>query len=281
MAETPIDTGAFKTFEHDGWEKVAVPYRDAFASLTRQSIPAMLEAAEIEHGVRTLDIACGPGEGTAAAAELGARVVGVDFAASMVEQAKSLHPELEFRHGDAEALPFDAGSFDAVIINFGMLHFADPDRAIAEAYRVLVTGGRLAFTVWAPPERAEGFAIVLRAIEAHGNMDVPLPPGPPFFRFAERVESERTLVDAGFRGVRMRELPLLWKLPNSDALFEAFWEGGVRTRGLLKGQTPEALEAIRASIREAVTARMAAASADPNAPIELPMPAVMTWSVRG
>jgi SAM-dependent methyltransferase len=274
------DTAAFKTFEREGWEHVARPYQDAFVPLTRQSIPALLDAAEVELGVKTLDVACGPGEVAAAAAEHGARVIGVDFAASMVEQAARLHPTIEFRAGDAEALPFEPESFEAVVINFGMLHFADPDRAIAEAHRVLIKGGRLAFTVWAPPERAVGFAIVNRAVERHGRLDVPLPEGPPFFRFADRVECERTMIEAGFRGVRLRELPLLWRLPSPEALFDAFWEGGVRTRGLLMAQSEPALAAIRTGIRDGVLAHMAA-EGKAGEPIELPMPAVMTWGVKG
>src|SRR5262245_62105342 len=277
----PLDPAAFKTFEREGWEHVARPYHDAFVPLTRQSIPALLDAAEVEHGVRVLDVASGPGEVAAAAAERGAKVIGVDFAASMVEQASRLHPTIEFRAGDAEALPFDPETFEAVVINFGMLHFADPARAIAEANRVLVPGGRLAFTVWAPPERAAGFAIVQNAIERHGRLDVPLPEGPPFFRFADRVECERTLVQSGFRGVRMHELPLVWKLSRPEALFDAFWEGGVRTRGLLLAQAPEALTAIRAGIRDAVLAHMTeAVRSDPAGEAELPMPAVMTWAVK-
>ncbi|MBI3540157.1 MAG: methyltransferase domain-containing protein, partial [Candidatus Eisenbacteria bacterium] len=260
-----------------------LPYHDAFAPLTRQSIAALLDAAEVEHGVKTLDVACGPGDVAAGAAERGAKVAGIDFAPAMVDQASRLHPGIEFRAGDAEALPFEPGSFEAVVINFGVLHFADPDRAIAEAHRVLEKGGRLAFTVWAPPERAPGFAIVLNAIERHGRMDVGLPEGPPFFRFADRVECERTLIGVGFRGVRMHELPLLWRLPGADALFDAFWEGGVRTRGLLRAQTPGALAAIRIAIREGVAAHLAAhgATASNGGDIELPMPAVMTWGVKG
>jgi len=63
---------------------------------------------------------------------------------------------------------------------------------------VLHPGGRIAFTVWATPDKAVGFAMVLMAIEEHGATDVSLPPGPPFFRFSDREESRRVLLDAGF-----------------------------------------------------------------------------------
>jgi hypothetical protein len=99
---------------------------------------------------------------------------------------------------------------------------------------------------------------------------VPLPEGPPFFRFADPAESRRALAAAGFSDVAVRELPLRWRLPSGDALFEAFWEGGVRTRGLLRAQSPDALDAIHQAIRSAVEAHASGGA------IELPMPAVMS-----
>lgn len=85
-----------------------------------------------------LDVACGPGYAAGQAAARGATVIGIDFARAMVTEAHHNFPRVEFRQGDAHALPFDAGSFDAVICNFGVLHFAEPNTALAEAYRVLV-----------------------------------------------------------------------------------------------------------------------------------------------
>lgn len=268
------ETDAFKVFEHEGWERVAGPYRDAFSSLTVQSIGPLLDAVAAGPGVRLLDVACGPGDGAAAAAARGARATGVDFAAAMVEQASRRHPGVGFRTGDAEALPFDDGIFDGVVINFGMLHFARPDQAAVEAHRVLRSGGRFAFTVWAPPEKCEGFAIVLGAIAAHGRTDVPLPEGPPFFRFADHDECRRVLAASGFADTAVRELPMRWRLPAPGSLLDAFLEGGVRTRGLLRAQTPAALAAIQEAARSEA-ARYARGDG-----VEFAMPAVLAVGVK-
>ncbi|HYS57611.1 MAG TPA: class I SAM-dependent methyltransferase, partial [Burkholderiales bacterium] len=178
MAALAPDPAAFRALEHAGWQGAARRYDDAFGSLTRQAVDPLLDSAEVRSGARTLDVASGPGYAAAGAAARGARVAALDFSSAMVELARSQNPETEFREGDAEALPFPEGSFDAVVMNFGMLHLAQPERAVTEAFRVLRAGGRFAFTVWAKPEEAVGFGIVLDAIRKHGNPDVPLPPGP-------------------------------------------------------------------------------------------------------
>ena len=113
----------------------------------------------------------------AAAAQRGASVVAVDFSEAMLAEARRHHPAIDFRTGDAEALPFPEASFDAVVMSFGLLHLARPDQALAEAHRVLRPGGRLAFTVWDRPEEAVAFGIVLGAVQRHGRMDVPLAAG--------------------------------------------------------------------------------------------------------
>src|SRR5256885_1118907 len=98
-------------------------------------------------------------------------------------------------------------------------------RPYDDAFRVLRAGGRFAFTVWAKPEEAVGFGIILDAIRKHGNPDVPLPPGPPFFRFSDASECDKVLKIAGFRNVDVRKVPQVWRFSASGLLFEAFRSG--------------------------------------------------------
>jgi SAM-dependent methyltransferase len=260
---------SFHDFEQAGWERAAEFYGDAFGSLTAQTAPALLEAVGAARGARLLDVASGPGFIAGAAASLGSDVVGLDFAPAMIAEARRRWPALTFREGDAESLPFDAGSFDAAVMNFGLLHLARPDAALAEAHRVLRPGGRYAFTVWAAPERAVAFGLALRAIEEVGNPNVPLPEGPPFFRFSDAAETGRTLESIGFKDVDVRELPLVWRLRSADEVFEALSRGGVRTAAVLRAQTPAALEAIRAAVRRGVESYAVEGG------FAVPMPAVM------
>src|SRR6185437_15992454 len=119
-----LDPAAFRDFEHAGWTSNVSEYEAAFARITRQAVGPLLDAVHLRRGARLLDVATGPGYVAAAAAERGAKAVGIDF-----------------QEGDAEAIGFPDGGFDAVVINFGMLHLARPERAIAEAARVLKPGG--------------------------------------------------------------------------------------------------------------------------------------------
>lgn len=269
-----LDPKAFHDFEHAGWQQIPKKYHEAFADLTTQAIGPLLDSVGAGSGVRLLDVASGPGYVAAAAAERGAEVVAVDFSAAMVKEARTRFPGVEFQEGDAEELPFPSASFDAVVINFGMLHLARPDQALAEAWRALRRGGKLAFTVWAKPEEAIGFAIVLRAIQTHGDMNVPLPPGPPFFRFSETEECVKALHAAGFDSPQVSVISQTWRVPSGDVLFEYMLRSTVRTAGLLRGQKPEALENIRKTIRRE------AESFKKKNTVELPMPAVLATAVK-
>src|SRR4029453_14200012 len=100
-----LDSEKFRAFEHAGWESIPDQYHQAFGNLTNQTIRALLAPAGGKKGVKFLDIRSGPGYGAAAAAKRGATVLGVDFSRSMIEQARRLHPEIDFREGGAEQLP--------------------------------------------------------------------------------------------------------------------------------------------------------------------------------
>ena len=267
---TPIDPAAFRKFEHTGWQEIASRYHDGFAAVTTQSISALLDAAQVKQGTRLLDVACGPGYAAAAAAARGASVLGVDFSSEMVEEARGRYPGIEFQEGDAEQLSVSDSSFDAAVLNFGMLHLGRPEQAVREAYRVLRPGGRMAFTVWDTPDKAMGFQIVLSAIQKYGDLNVPIPPGPPFFRFSDPEESKRVLSAAGFSQIAVTYVPQTWRLPSPDALFEVMYNGSVRNAALIRAQKPDVIEAIRREMHSAVL----------KYGNELAMPAVLTSGQR-
>ena len=260
----------FLEFEHRAWQSVVKLYEDNFGALTTQCIEPLLDAIGVRRGDAMLDIATGPGYIAAAAARRGATATGLDFSAAMITQASSRHPGIAFREGDAGNLPFPDASFDVAVIGFGILHFPDPDRALREAHRVLRNGGRFGLSVWAGPDKAAGFGIVMRAVEQHGSTAVDLPPGPPFFRFSDAEECRKAIIAAGFARVDISEVAQSWCFPSASSFFDGISASTVRTAALLRAQTPERLARIRAAVEsEANRYRVGGAG------IELPMPALV------
>jgi SAM-dependent methyltransferase len=269
-----MDPLKFRNFEHAGWQNIPTQYHDAFGPLTTQAIGPLLDAAGVTSDVKLLDIASGPGYVAAEAAKRGALVLGVDFSAAMVAQAERLHPGIDFREGDAEALPVGSGLFDAAVMNFGILHLSRPEQALMEACRVIRSGGRFAFTVWAKPEQAIGFGIVLRAVESYGEPRVELPPGPPFFRYSDPDECVRGLLVAGFESPSIIRVPQMWRLPAIDSLFEFMKDGTVRTAGLLHAQKQTVLNKIREAMRDELQKYRKGDG------VELPMPAILASATK-
>ncbi|MBN1769798.1 MAG: class I SAM-dependent methyltransferase [Deltaproteobacteria bacterium] len=159
---------------------------------------------------RILDVGCGAGRPTAQLARRrpGARVTGIDLSATQIALARREHaavPNLEFRTGDALALPFPDGSFDAAVSLSSIKHWPDPARGVRELARVVRPGG-IVFVLEADREctreTAERFVRRWRFVP---------PPAVPvlawyFLRFPARqgctaAELRRLLEAAGVRGV--------------------------------------------------------------------------------
>ena len=244
----------FARFQHKGWQRVADKYDSVWSPLTRQFIPSLLADARVSPGMLTLDVACGPGYVSAAAKQLGAVPTGVDFSGKMIAIAKRMFPEIRFTQGDAHDLPFEDGSFDRVLMNFGLLHVSQPEKACADACRVLKRGGKFGFTVWAGPEKNPGAKIVNDAIEAYANLNVGLPEGPPKYLYGQQEECRQVLEQAGFDGNSMTcETHLAeWQLPTAGYVFEAERNAGVRTAAILERQSPEIMEKIRIALQNGI-----------------------------
>jgi demethylmenaquinone methyltransferase / 2-methoxy-6-polyprenyl-1,4-benzoquinol methylase len=100
-------------------------------------------AAVVRPGDRVLDVCCGTGDLAIAARRAGGEVTGLDFAERMLDRARHKAPEIDWVRGDALAMPFEDGSFDAVTIGFGLRNLEDERRGLAELRRVLEPGGSL------------------------------------------------------------------------------------------------------------------------------------------
>lgn len=169
-------------------------------------------------GERILDVAAGTGTVSRLLADAGAEVVALDFSEGMIQEGirrHGDHPRIRFVQGDATALPFDEGSFDAVTVSFGLRNVQQPKRALAEMLRVLRPAGRLVICefsrVTSAPLRAaygaylKGIApAVVRAVSSDPDAYRYL--GESIEAWPEQPVLARWLREAGFERVKYRNL---------------------------------------------------------------------------
>ena len=154
MTESTIELEAIKAKQKVTWN--AGNY-GVVAKTLEASALEFLARVPIEPGVRVLDVACGTGQLAFPAAAAGARVTGIDIAASLIEQARARADaegvDIQFDEGDAEALPYEDESFDLVISLIGAMFAPRPELVASELMRVCRPGGRIVMGNWTP----EGF----------------------------------------------------------------------------------------------------------------------------
>ena len=113
-----------------------------------------VDLAGVGTGSRALDVATGTGDLAIELASRGASVTGVDFSPAMLDLARNKAPDVDFEEGDALALRFADGEFDAATVGFGARNFADLDKGLRELARVTKPGGRVVVLEITTPQRA-------------------------------------------------------------------------------------------------------------------------------
>jgi len=237
-----------------GWDARARAYHKYQGKVSAQAVGLLLDAVGIaasstSTGQRVLDVATGPGYGAGEAARRGASVMGLDFSPAMVALASQNFPKLAFLKGDGENLPFADEGFDAVICCFGMPQMANPERAIAEAHRVLSPSGRYGISLRAEMEKDPNKQMVNAALQAHGKADVALFPAAPDSGLRDPAKYEALLFAVGFTEIEISEVPVIWQPKTDQEILETVYNGS-RSSKLLERQNPEAREKINRAILE-------------------------------
>ncbi|MGY1650558.1 class I SAM-dependent methyltransferase [Geodermatophilus sp. SYSU D01119] len=192
--------GAFWAAQADRFDRAVARYDAAF-----------LAAAELRPGDRVLDVGCGTGATTRAAARITGSALGVDLSAAMLEVARRRAAEegvdgARFEQADAQVAAFPPASFDVAVSRTGAMFFADPVAALANVGRALVPGGRLVLLVWQALEANEWMTEILGALAAGRPLPVPPPDAPGPFSLADPARIRRVLADAGHAQVEVEGL---------------------------------------------------------------------------
>jgi SAM-dependent methyltransferase len=211
------------------WSAVAQGWRKRWATFERDAQPLsdrLLELAQIAPGQRVLDVATGIGEPALTAARrvgpTGA-VVAIDQAPLMLAVARERMQavgiqNIEFVEGDAETLPLEPASFDAVVSRWGLLFFHDPVGALARFRASLIHRGWLAAAIWGPPERVPLISLPFKALGGGQDQPPAPPPGPNPFALSAPGALEKAVRDAGFADVQSERMSVTFMFSSVEEL---------------------------------------------------------------
>jgi ubiquinone/menaquinone biosynthesis C-methylase UbiE len=224
-----MDAKLQRRVQRYGWDLASTDYDPLWQEQLAPARNWMLSSAALAPGEKVLDLACGTGLVTlAAAASVGpdGSVLGTDISGQMVAVARQRAIEQQvsnvtFERMDAETLDFPDATFDVVLCSLGLMYVPDPERAVREWRRVLRPGGRVAMAVWG--KRANcGWSPVFPIVEAEVDTDV----CPLFFALGEIDALSQLCEDAGFGAVRQRRIATILSYADADAACDAAFVGG-------------------------------------------------------
>lgn len=221
-----MDARLQRRVQRYGWDLAAADYEALWQRQLAPAQAAMLEAAALAPGERVIDVACGTGIVSAAAARaVGAsgRVLGIDIAEQMVEAARQRAlPQARFMRMDGEALDGIAdASFDVALCALGLMYLPAPERALREMARVLLPGGRVALAVWGERARC-AWAPVFPIVEAEVASEV----CPLFFRLGQGDTLARLCAEATFVNVVQQRLSVTLDYADAEQACDAAFIGG-------------------------------------------------------
>jgi len=235
-----------------------VANRERYDRMYERFQSAMLSAAEIRRGEHVLDVGCGYGTTTLAAADLArpGAVTGIDVSPTMLDTARARATAVDnvsFVLDDAQDHPFPPSTFDVVLSRFGLMFFADPVAAFTNLRRATRSGGRLAFVAWRSPAHQPWLCVPGAAAGRFVAVpDLANGDGPGMFALADEDRVRALLGAAGWTAVALEPVttPLLVGGSVEDAV--AFLRSGTLGRRLLDEADEEtearALAAVRAAM---------------------------------
>ena len=195
---------------------------------------ATLELAVPQPGDKVLDIACGTGIVARLAAQFVGRtghVVGLDANPGMIEVARSLPSPpgltIEWREGNALALPFSEPKFNIVFCQGGLQFMPERLTALQEMWRVLLPGGRLAILVFQEIQFTPGFAVVVDALESFAGAHAAEFLSTPFV-LSDAEELRSLLVEAGFHQIVIRPEIKIIHFPSPEKFVHCLIMGSPR-----------------------------------------------------
>jgi SAM-dependent methyltransferase len=209
------------------WGAKAQDWADVQEPFMRPLYEAVFARAGVKPGSRYLDVGCGAGLAAQLAAQMGARVCGIDAAEGMLAVARKRTPAGDFRLGDIEALPFPDRSFD-LVTGFNAFQFAgDPENALMQARRVAAPAGTVVIVVWDKPE-GMGAALLVSALKP---LLPPMPAGTPGpFALSDESALRALAAAAGLTPLEILDVDTPWTYPDLATALKGLRAPGVSVK---------------------------------------------------
>jgi len=181
------------------------------------------EIAEIDLGHHILDVACGTGTLARAAlleAGLTGKVTGLDASEKMLASASKHSRKIEWRHGDAEALPFEKDQFDRVMCQFSLMFIANRVSAIKEMLRVCKPDGLVVVAIWAPMEHSKAYCTLTRLVQKYAGTNAAFKLSSPWKLGAPGV-MDALLLSSGVNEYECHQRVGLVRFPSIESFVES------------------------------------------------------------
>jgi ubiquinone/menaquinone biosynthesis C-methylase UbiE len=223
-----VDERLQRRVQRYGWDKASEHYERFWATQLAPAHALLLDRAALKPGEQVLDVACGTGLVTfAAATKVGptGRVTGTDLSAEMIAAITARAAELgvhgEFSRQDAEALDLPDATFDVALCALGLMYVPDAIKALREMRRVLKPGARAVASVWGARKNC-GWAEIFPIVERRVASEV----CPLFFMLGTGDALCDAFTFAGFRNVEMSRISTTLDYASAEDALGASFAGG-------------------------------------------------------
>jgi SAM-dependent methyltransferase len=205
----------------EGWGRKAVDFAALAEPTNCREYVTVHHRLAVGAGDRLLDMACGAGLAMELAALRGARCAGIDASPRLVAIARDRSPDADVRVGDMNALPWDDETFD-VVTSFRGIWGTTPG-AVAEAFRVLVPGGRVGLTVWGHIKASPGaWALAPFALAAEPKVQNQA----AMVALGRPGAGEALLSEMRFADIERIEVPFVFEFSDPDTFARAIASTG-------------------------------------------------------